>query len=87
MAKHTLKILQGKHRKIFKVCLSILQYYAWKVQNTKCTAVCFSLKKTAENCILEWYMHGSLFLSENTAVYYILDSTELVFRKFGPTKI
>ena len=26
MAKHTLKILRCEHRKIFKVCLAILQY-------------------------------------------------------------
>ena len=26
MAKHTLKILRCKHRKIFKVCLAILQH-------------------------------------------------------------
>ena len=26
----TFKILQSEHRKIFKVCLDILQYYAWK---------------------------------------------------------
>ena len=30
MAKHTLKILRYKHRKIFKACLAILQHYAWK---------------------------------------------------------
>ena len=30
MAKHTLKILRCSHRKIFKVCLAILQHYAWK---------------------------------------------------------
>ena len=30
MAKHTLKILQCSHRKIFKVSLAILQHYAWK---------------------------------------------------------
>ena len=41
--------------------------------NTKYTAVCFSLKKTAENCILEWYMHDSLFFSKNTVVCYILE--------------
>ena len=29
MAKHTLKILQGSHRKTFKVCLTIFQHYAW----------------------------------------------------------
>ena len=28
MAKHTLKNLWCEHRKIFKVCLSILQHYA-----------------------------------------------------------
>ena len=28
MAKHTLKILRCEHRKIFKVCLAILQHYA-----------------------------------------------------------
>ena len=27
MAKHTLKILRCEHRKIFKVCLAIFQYY------------------------------------------------------------
>ena len=27
MVKHTLKILQCKHRKIFKVYLAIVQYY------------------------------------------------------------
>ena len=31
MAKHTLKILRGKYRKIFKVCLTILQHYARRV--------------------------------------------------------
>ena len=30
MAKHTLKILRCEHRKIFQVCLAILQRYAWK---------------------------------------------------------
>ena len=30
MAKYTLKILQCSHHKIFKVCLAILQHYAWK---------------------------------------------------------
>ena len=30
MTKHTLKILGCEHRKIFKVCLTILQHYAWK---------------------------------------------------------
>ena len=30
MAKHTLKILRCKHRKIFKVCLAIFQHYAIK---------------------------------------------------------
>ena len=30
MAKHTLKIFWGKHCKISKVCLAILQPYAWK---------------------------------------------------------
>ena len=30
MAKHTLRILQGENRKILKVCLNILQQYAWK---------------------------------------------------------
>ena len=30
MAKHTLKILRCSHHKIFKVCLAILQHYAWK---------------------------------------------------------
>ena len=30
MAKHTLKILRCQHRKIFKVCLAILQHYARK---------------------------------------------------------
>ena len=25
--KHTLKISQGEHRKIFKVCFAIFQYY------------------------------------------------------------
>ena len=34
MAKHTLKIMRYEHRKIFKVCLAILQHYAWKV-NTR----------------------------------------------------
>ena len=28
IVKHTLKILQCEHRKIFKVCLAILQHYA-----------------------------------------------------------
>ena len=28
MAKHTLKDLRCEHRKIFKVCLAILQHYA-----------------------------------------------------------
>ena len=28
MAKHPLKILRWEHRKIFKVCLAILQHYA-----------------------------------------------------------
>ena len=28
MAKHTLKIVRCEHRKIFKVCLTILQHYA-----------------------------------------------------------
>ena len=30
MAKHTLKILRCSHRKIFKVCLAILQHDVWK---------------------------------------------------------
>ena len=30
MAKHSLKILRCEHRKNFKVCLAILQHYAWK---------------------------------------------------------
>ena len=30
MAKHTLKILPCSHRKIFKVCLTILRNYAVK---------------------------------------------------------
>ena len=30
MAKYTFKILRCSHRKIFKVCLAILQHYAWK---------------------------------------------------------
>ena len=30
MAKHTLKILQCEHRKIFSVCLTIFHYYARK---------------------------------------------------------
>ena len=30
MAKYTLNVLRCEHRKIFKVCLAILQYYAWK---------------------------------------------------------
>ena len=30
MAKHTLKILRCEHRKIFKVCLDILQHYSGK---------------------------------------------------------
>ena len=30
MAKHTLKILWCKHRKILKVCLAILQHFGWK---------------------------------------------------------
>ena len=30
MAQHTFKILRCEHRKIFKVCLAILQHYAWK---------------------------------------------------------
>ena len=30
MAKYTLKISRCSHRKIFKVCLTILQHYAWK---------------------------------------------------------
>ena len=33
MAKHTLKILRCECRKIFKVCLAILQHYAWKDEN------------------------------------------------------
>ena len=35
MAKHTLKILRCEHRIIFKVCLAILQHYAWKGQKKK----------------------------------------------------
>ena len=35
--------------------------------NAICTAVCFSLK------MLECYMHGSLFFSENTSVCYTLE--------------
>ena len=30
IGKHTLKTLQCEHRKIFKVCLAIFQYFAWK---------------------------------------------------------
>ena len=30
MAKHTLKILQCEHRKIFKECLAIFQHYEIK---------------------------------------------------------
>ena len=30
MTNHTFKILQCEHRKISKVCLAILQHYAWK---------------------------------------------------------
>ena len=30
MAKPILEIMRCSHRKIFKVCLAILQYYAWK---------------------------------------------------------
>ena len=30
MVKHTLKILRCSHCKIFKLCLTILQHYAWK---------------------------------------------------------
>ena len=30
MAKHTLKILRCKHRKIIKVCLAIFQHHEWK---------------------------------------------------------
>ena len=30
MAKHTLKSLRREHRKIIKVCLTILQHYEWK---------------------------------------------------------
>ena len=30
MAKHALKILVYKRRKIFELCLAILQHYAWK---------------------------------------------------------
>ena len=30
MAELTLKILRYSHRKIFEVCLAILQHYAWK---------------------------------------------------------
>ena len=41
--------------------------------NAICTAVGFSLKKTAVHCILECYMPGILFFSENTAVYYSLE--------------
>ena len=29
MAKHTLKIFQSGHRKIFKVYLAIFQYHVW----------------------------------------------------------
>ena len=33
MAKHTLKILRCEHRKIFKVCLAILQIMHEKVKS------------------------------------------------------
>ena len=36
MTKHTLKFLRRKHRKIFKVCLAILQNYAWQVKLFQC---------------------------------------------------
>ena len=30
MAKYTFKILRYEHRKIFNVCQTIFQHYAWK---------------------------------------------------------
>ena len=30
MTNHTLEIFRCSHRKIFKVCLAIFEYYAWK---------------------------------------------------------
>ena len=32
MVKHALKILPCSHRRILKVCLTVFQHYAWKVQ-------------------------------------------------------
>ena len=34
MVKHAWKLLQESHHKILKVCLTIFQYYAWKVKIT-----------------------------------------------------
>ena len=48
MAKHTLKILWCSHRKIFKVCLAILQHYAWKAQKLKS---CYFRKKFHHRCL------------------------------------
>ena len=36
MVKHTLKILQFEHRKMFKVCLTFFQHY--KIKGLKATA-------------------------------------------------
>ena len=39
MAKHTLKILRREHRKIFKVCLAILQHMYAKVKRISPAAI------------------------------------------------
>ena len=80
MAKHTLKILQCSHRKIFKVCLAILQHYVWRQDVSALTIRKFSSYLFMKS-VKEEKLH-CLFKNSNYFSIRILKTTKIKFFKF-----